>query len=300
MMTTPQAMGLSSHGAVRVRAAVELLKPITWFPPMWAFACGAVSAGVGLDARLWAAGAGIVLAGPLLCGSSQVVNDWFDRHVDAINEPHRPIPSGRMPGHAGLVLAILWSTLSMAVAWTLGPWVFGAAAVGMGLAWAYSAPPFRLKRNGWLGNAAVGLAYEGIAWITGAAVVAGGGVPEPETIVLALLYSLGAHGIMTLNDFKAIDGDLAMGIGSLPARLGVDRAARLACAVMIGAQLAVVGCLLAWSRAGHAAAVLGVVALQLACMPRLLRAPRDQAAWYNGTGVSLFVSGMMISALALR
>ncbi|HNM26365.1 MAG TPA: efflux RND transporter permease subunit, partial [Saprospiraceae bacterium] len=40
---------------------------------------------------------GLVLAGPLLCGSSQVVNDWFDRHVDAINEPNRPIPSGRMP-----------------------------------------------------------------------------------------------------------------------------------------------------------------------------------------------------------
>jgi chlorophyll synthase len=23
----------------------ELLKPITWFPPMWAFACGVVSSG---------------------------------------------------------------------------------------------------------------------------------------------------------------------------------------------------------------------------------------------------------------
>ncbi len=300
MMTTPQAMGLSSHGAVRVRAAVELLKPITWFPPMWAFACGAVSAGVGLDARLWAAGAGIVLAGPLLCGSSQVVNDWFDRHVDAINEPHRPIPSGRMPGHAGLVLAIFWSTLSMAVAWTLGPWVFGAAAVGMALAWAYSAPPFRLKRNGWLGNAAVGLAYEGIAWITGAAVIAGGGVPEPETIVLALLYSLGAHGIMTLNDFKAIDGDRIMGIRSLPVQLGARSAARLACAVMAVPQVVVVALLVSWQQAATAGIVGALLVAQLVLMQRFVKEPVERATSFSGFGVTLYVLGMLASAFAIR
>ena len=74
----------------------ELLKPITWFPPMWAFACGVVSSSQSLSDNwgliLW----GILLAGPLVCATSQAVNDWFDRHVDAINEPHRPIPSGRM------------------------------------------------------------------------------------------------------------------------------------------------------------------------------------------------------------
>jgi 4-hydroxybenzoate polyprenyltransferase len=48
---------------------------------------------------------------------------------------------------------------------------------------------------------------------------------------LAGLYSVGAHGIMTLNDFKSVEGDRRMGIGSLPVRLG-DRsmAGRVACA----------------------------------------------------------------------
>ncbi|MFM7707829.1 MAG: bacteriochlorophyll/chlorophyll a synthase, partial [Gammaproteobacteria bacterium] len=27
-------------------ATLELLKPVTWFPPMWAFACGIVASGV--------------------------------------------------------------------------------------------------------------------------------------------------------------------------------------------------------------------------------------------------------------
>ena len=184
-------------------AVAELLKPITWFPPMWAFGCGAVASGASADGRLWLVAAGVLLAGPLVCATSQAVNDWFDREVDAINEPHRPIPSGRMPGRWGLYIAVLWTALSLAAGWAIGPWVFAAALLGLALAWAYSAPPLRLKRNGWWGNAACGLCYEGLAWITGAAVMAGG-APSLQSLILAALYSAGAHGIMTLNDFKAM------------------------------------------------------------------------------------------------
>ncbi|MFN9970878.1 MAG: UbiA family prenyltransferase, partial [Phycisphaerae bacterium] len=77
---------------------LELLKPVTWFPPMWAFLCGIVSAGVPPAGQWPLILSGVLRAGPLICGTSQAVNDWFDRHVDAINEPRRPIPSGRMPG----------------------------------------------------------------------------------------------------------------------------------------------------------------------------------------------------------
>ena len=66
---------------------LELLKPVTWFPPMWAFLCGIVASGVSADDRWGLIAAGVFLAGPLICGTSQAVNDWFDRHVDAINEP---------------------------------------------------------------------------------------------------------------------------------------------------------------------------------------------------------------------
>jgi chlorophyll/bacteriochlorophyll a synthase len=50
-----------------------------------------------------------------------------------------------------------------------------------------------------------------LAWVTGAAVMLGGAMPSQDTIVLALLFSLGAHGIMTLNDFKAVQGDAPHG-----------------------------------------------------------------------------------------
>ena len=290
-----------AHPAPRpsLAAGLELLKPITWFPPMWAFACGVISSGVPLEGRWPLAIAGVILAGPLVCATSQAVNDWFDRHVDAINEPQRPIPSGRIPGQWGLYIALAWTALSLLVGAALGPWVLGAAALGLVLAWAYSAPPLRLKRNGWWGNAAVGLAYEGLAWVTGAAVMIDGALPQWRILALAGLYSLGAHGIKTLNDFKAIEGDRRMGIRSLPVQLGVQGAAWVACAVMALPQMTVVWLLLDWGRLSHALAVAVVLVVQVGLMVRLLVDPVGRATWFSALGVSVYVTGMMVSAFAV-
>jgi chlorophyll synthase len=279
---------------------LELLKPITWFPPMWAFGCGVVSAGVPLQGRWPLIAAGVILCGPLLCATSQAVNDWFDRHVDAINEPTRPIPSGRMPGRWGLYVACIWSLLSLACAAALGPWVLAASAAGLVLAWAYSMPPIRLKQNGWWGNLACAVCYEGFAWVTGAAVMAGGTMPSMHILLIAALYSLGAHGIMTLNDFKSIEGDRRTGVGSLPVRLGPELAGYVACVAMALPQAVVIRLLFVWHAPLHAIAVTAVLGIQVALMVSLLDAPKERAPWYNATGVSLYVVGMLISAFALR
>ncbi|CAN1552896.1 UbiA 4-hydroxybenzoate polyprenyltransferase and related prenyltransferases [Burkholderiaceae bacterium] len=278
----------------------ELLKPITWFPPMWAFACGMVSTGQSLSDNWLLIIGGILLAGPLVCATSQAVNDWFDRHVDAINEPDRPIPSGRMPGRWGLYIAVIWTLLSLLWAWQLGPWGFAASGLGLVLAWAYSAPPVRLKANGWWGNSACALSYEGLAWVTGAAVMLGGAMPSQDTIVLALLFSLGAHGIMTLNDFKAVQGDALMGVRSLPVQMGVTKAAWTACGFMLVAQWAVAAMLLHWGSPNAALAVVLLTVAQLPLMVRFIQQPVEKALSVSAFGVPLFVSGMMVSAWSLR
>jgi len=287
-------------GAARPSAAVilELLKPITWFPPMWAFGCGVVASGAALADAWPLALVGIILAGPLVCGMSQAVNDWFDRHVDAVNEPQRPIPSGRMPGRWGLYVAIGWTLVSLAVGAFLGPWGFAATVLAVILAWAYSAPPLRLKQNGWWGNLACGLSYETLPWITGAAVLSAA-APDPRLVAIALLYGLGAHGIMTLNDFKSIEGDRRFGVDSLPVLLGADRAARVACWVMAVPQALTAMLLAYWGHGMAAAMVAALVGLQLLAMRRWLRDPRALAPWYNGAGVTLYVAGMMACAVAL-
>jgi chlorophyll synthase len=293
------AVSLTPRMYPRASAVLELFKPITWFAPMWAFGCGIVSSGVAVSERWPEMVLGILLAGPLVCATSQAVNDWYDRHVDAINEPLRPIPSGRIPGRWGLYIAIAWTFVSLAVAALLGIWVFGAAIVGIALAWAYSAPPLRLKNNGWWGNAAVGFSYEGLPWFTGAAVMSAM-APDWKITLIAALYAAGAHGIMTLNDFKAVEGDRKMGVASLPVQLGESAAARLACIVMAVPQVVVIALLVGFGRPWHALVVGALLTAQAALMPRLLSDPRKQAIWYNATGTTLYVLGMLAAAFALR
>ena len=280
------------------RAVLELFKPVTWFPPMWAFMCGVVSTGAPFSEKWPLALAGAMLAGPLICATSQAVNDWYDRDVDAINEPGRPIPSGRISGQWGLYIAIIWTLVSLGVAALLGTWVFVAAVIGLILAWIYSAPPIRLKQNGWWGAGACALSYEGITWFTGAAVVTQA-LPDSKILILAALYAFGAHGIMTLNDFKAEDGDRQMGIASLPVTLGVANAARLACAIMALAQIIVVGFLMSWGLPLYAGAIGLALLAQCGLMFRLLSNPRKFAPWYNSTGIVLYVLGMLISAIGI-
>lgn len=280
-------------------AMLRLIKPVTWFPPMWAFLCGAVSSGAALGAEWPIVLLGILLAGPITCGMSQAANDWCDRHVDAINEPDRPIPSGRIPGRWGLWIALAMSVLSLAVGWQFGPWGFGATVLAVLGAWAYSAEPVRLKRSGLWGPGLVGFCYEGLPWFTGTAILVAG-APRWEIVAIAALYALGAHGIMTLNDFKALEGDRVMGVKSLPVTLGPNRAARVACWVMAVPQVAVVALLALWGKPLFAAAVVGLIVAQLFAMRVMLRDPKGKAPWYNGTGVLLYISGMMVAAFALR
>ncbi len=172
-------------------------------------------------------------------------------------------------------------------------------AVAVAAAWAYSAEPVRLKRSGLWGPGLVGLSYETLPWFTGAAVLAAG-APAWPVVIVALLYGVGAHGIMTLNDFKALEGDRQMGVNSLPVTLGPERAARMACWVMAIPQVAVIALLAGWDRPWHALAVAALLVAQFWAMRRMLRDPKGLAPWYNGTGVLFYITGMMVAAFALR
>lgn len=196
-------------------------------------------------------------------------------------------------------IALAMSGLALGLGALLGPWGFGATVFGVLAAWAYSAEPVRLKRSGVWGPGLVGLCYEGLPWFTGAAVLSAG-APAWPIVVIALLYALGAHGIMTLNDFKALEGDRQTGVNSLPVTLGPERAARVACWVMAVPQVVVIGLMALWNMPLFAAIIAVLLLAQVWAMRVLLTDPKGRAPWYNGTGVMLYVSGMMVAAVALR
>ena len=275
------------------------MKPVTWFAPAWAFLCGSIASG----ATQWSlhdAGRiaiGVLLCGPVVCGLSQVVNDYCDREVDALNEPNRLIPSGLISMRQVFVTIAALATLALALALLLGRQVVLLTAVGMLTAVVYSAHPLRAKRNGWIGNALVAVSYEALPWLAGH--LAFGRLTLPS-IVIASLYALGAHGIMTINDFKSMEGDRRLGIKTIPVLYGPWAAAWLAVLTMNLAQLFVLLTFVAWQRWIVAGIIAALFLAQLPLQQRLIQDPRGRAIFYNASGTSLFVWGMLAAAIGLR
>ena len=277
---------------------LELIKPVTWFPPMWAFLCGVVSVGALNSNNTILILSGLLLAGPLVCGMSQAVNDWCDRHVDAINQPERPIPSGRVSAGWGFFTGIIMSATSIIFAYYLGSLIFFATIIGVLAAWLYSLEPIRLKRSAIFGPGVVAICYEGLPWFTGAAIFTIS-LPNKEVLIVLSLYALGAHGIMTMNDFKATKGDKLLGINSLPVILGRKPATLVACLIMLFPQLIVISLFYFWGSLILALTLAVCVLLQSLSMIFLIRDPEKNTPFFNMTGVVLYIAGMMLSANGL-
>lgn len=172
---------------------LQLTKPVTWIPLVWGVMCGAAASGnyhwiwnpfdpndrdVMLGLTDTAKGiVAMILAGPFLTGYTQTINDWYDREIDAINEPYRPIPSGAIS--EGEVIAQIWILLlgGLGIAYGLDVWaghdfpmVLALSVFGSFISYIYSAPPLKLKQNGWAGNYALGASYISLPWWCGQAV----------------------------------------------------------------------------------------------------------------------------------
>lgn len=277
--------------------SIQLMKPVTWFAPTWAFMCGAIASGaLGWNESIGRLLLGMFMAGPILCGLSQVVNDYADREVDAINEPHRLIPSGQVSLRHVYILTAVLTWIGASIALFLGRQVAFFVALGLVFALAYSLRPIRGKRNGWIGNALVAISYEGLAWMAGHAAFA---PLTGESVTIALLYSLGAHGIMTVNDFKSIRGDTIMGIRSIPVQYGKVMAARMVVTTMGVAQIAVIGLLFHWGHPVAATVVAILLAAQSIPNARFIRDPENNEVFFNATAIMLYVWGMLAAAVGL-
>ena len=98
MSDARQLLGIKDASATTNiwKLRLQLMKPVTWIPLLWGVICGAAASGN----YQWniqdvlAAIACMFMSGPLLAGYTQTINDYYDREIDAINEPNRPIPSG--------------------------------------------------------------------------------------------------------------------------------------------------------------------------------------------------------------
>ncbi|MCP9799666.1 chlorophyll synthase ChlG [Synechococcus sp. RedBA-s] len=296
------ASGTSSMWKLRL----QLMKPVTWIPLIWGVICGAAASGNfhWTVPQVGASLACMVMSGPLLAGYTQTINDYYDREIDAINEPYRPIPSGAIS--LPQVKLQIWVLLiaGLAVAWGLDLWAGHSTPVvlllalgGSFVSFIYSAPPLKLKQNGWLGNYALGASYIALPWWAGQALF---GQLTWATALLTLAYSLAGLGIAVVNDFKSVEGDRALGLQSLPVVFGIQRASWISAAMIDLFQLAMVAVLIAIGQ--NFAAVL----LVLLIIPQitfqdiwLLRDPVAFDVKYQASAQPFLVLGMLVTALAI-
>jgi len=303
-----QLLGMKGAGGTSTiwKIRLQLMKPVTWIPLIWGVLCGAAASG-NFHWTLPEVGASVacmLMSGPLLAGYTQTINDFYDREIDAINEPYRPIPSGAIPLNQVKAQILILLVAGLGVAYGLDRWaghttpvLFLLALGGSFVSFIYSAPPLKLKQNGWLGNYALGASYIALPWWAGQALF--GQLTWP-TALLTLAYSLAGLGIAVVNDFKSVEGDRALGLQSLPVVFGIARASWISATMIDVFQLAMVAVLIAIGQ--HFAAVL----LVLLIVPQitfqdiwLLSDPVAFDVKYQASAQPFLVLGMLVTALAI-
>jgi chlorophyll synthase len=306
---TRQLLGMKGADAGETsiwKIRLQLMKPITWIPLIWGVLCGAASSGQfvwSLETVLVTA-ACMLLSGPLLTGYTQTLNDFYDRDIDAINEPYRPIPSGAISVPQVAVQIIVLLGLGVGVAYGLDQWaghdfptITVLALGGSLLSYIYSAPPLKLKQNGWLGNYALGASYIALPWWAGHALF---GDLNLTIVLLTLFYSLAGLGIAVVNDFKSVEGDRQLGLKSLPVMFGVSTAAWI-CVLMIDIfQGGVVAYLMAVHQNLYAVLLVLLIIPQITFQDMyFLRNPLENDVKYQASAQPFLVFGMLVTALAL-
>ena len=285
---------------------LQLMKPITWIPLMWGVICGAASSG----GYVWGvedfakAAACMLLSGPLMTGYTQTLNDFYDREIDAINEPYRPIPSGAISIPQVVIQIVVLLLAGIILAVLLDIWaghsffsVTCIAVLGTFLAYIYSAPPLKLKQNGWLGNYALGASYIALPWWVGHALF---GELNLTIVILTLFYSLAGLGIAVVNDFKSVEGDKQLGLKSIPVMFGVTTAAWV-CVIMIDVfQAGIAGYLISIHENLYATILLLLIIPQITFQDMyFLRNPLENDVKYQASAQPFLVLGMLVAGLAL-
>lgn len=298
--------GASTQATSIWKTRLQLMKPITWIPLMWGVVCGAASSGAytwSLENVLKAALC-MLMSGPLLTGYTQVVNELYDREIDAVNEPYRPIPSGAISIPQVVTQIFVLLAGGIGVAYLMDRWanhdfpIMTCLAIGgAAIAYIYSAPPLKLKQNGWLGTYALGASYIALPWWAGHALF---GTLNWTLIAVTLFYSLAGLGIAIVNDFKSVEGDRQFGLKSLPVMFGVDKAAWICVLAIDIFQAGIAGYLISIHQNLYAAILLLLIIPQITFQDMyFLRNPLENDVKYQASAQPFLVLGMLVAGLAI-
>ena len=212
----------------QVRGAVELTRPGNTLAAGVLTFIGAFVAG-GLTAPTSTAFA--VLATGFATGGGNAINDYFDREIDAINRPDRPLPRGAVTARAALAFSLALFTAAVGLTLLLPPIAIAIAVVNLLALIAYTEV---FKGLPGVGNALV-------AYLTGSTFLYGGAAVGGDLATVSVLFVLAAAATMAreiVKDVEDVAGDREEGLNTLPIAVGERAALGVAAAFVAAAMLA--------------------------------------------------------------
>lgn len=164
-----------------------------------------------------------------LTSSSMALNDYFDREVDAVNNPSRPIPSGRVSPTAAVIFAALTGFIGLISSYLTSMECLAVAIVAYAVSTSYN---WSLKKTGFTGNLAV--SFTVVAPFLYGSVLSDKTVGQ-RVLVLALLAFLANTGREIIKGMTDVEGDAVRNVNTIARRFGMVKAAQLGSAFYLAA-----------------------------------------------------------------
>ncbi len=229
----------------------------------------------------------VVLAVFAVTGAGNVVNDYFDREIDSVNRPCRPIPSGRISPDRAFGWSMILFALGCLAALFINPLALAIAIFNSILLYLYAR---NLKVTPFAGNLAVG-------YLTGSTFLFGGAAGNDIEITgfLFLLASLATLAREIEKDIEDLAGDMASGARTLPIVIGERRSSLLAASFVVAA---IVLSYLAPLGREYLVAVTVADLLFLAALARIVKGEAPKAQKMLKMGMAAALAAFLVAALA--
>ncbi len=186
-------------------AYLKILRPINGFMSVFAVFIAAMLVGFPISLSLLLSFAVVFL----VSGAGMVINDYFDYEIDKVNQPKRPIPSGKISKRSALVYAVLLFLIANIVALYLNVYMFGLAIINTVVAFVYS---WKMKRKLLVGNILV-------SWLVASTFFFGSLLSGSIEIIIIMLFMLSFSSNMGREITKTIEdakGDMKAKANTLP------------------------------------------------------------------------------------
>ena len=213
--------------AERLRGLLELTRPVNAVAAGALTFVGAFVGGIEGHATVVAAAIGATV---LAAGAGNAINDYFDRDIDRINAPERPIPRGAVVPRTALVWSLVLFAAAVVLTLSLPPLAIAIAGINFLALVAYTQ---FFKGLPGVGNAVV-------AYLVGSTFLFGGAVVG-NVAATAVLFVLAAVSTLTreiVKDVEDLRGDREEGLRTLPIAVGSKRALGAGAVLLVAAVLA--------------------------------------------------------------